>query len=114
MSDKKFVTSDDLFSHLKDLIKSGTKLKFEVEDISYGDRYYNENGESINFKIAGEEYRVGYSYITEDGDEWAQAESHKVTWCDCDDKHVEPSKVLEIVDNWESLERDYVLNEVLK
>lgn len=114
LSDKKFITSDNLFSHLKDLIKSGTKLKFEVEDISYGDRYYNENGESINFKIAGKEYRVGYSYITEDDDEWAQAECHKVTWCDCDDRHVDAAKVLEIVDNWESIERDYKLEKIVK
>lgn len=111
--DNKFVRVGDLFKHLKDMIKSGSKLKFEVEDISYGDNYYNEQGESINFIIAGKNYRVGYSYITEDADDWAQAECHQVDWCSCDDRHIEASKVLEIVDNWESIEREYKLNQII-
>ena len=109
----KFVKVEDLFKHLKDVIKSSTKLKIEVEVISFGDRYYGELGESINFTIAGKNYRVGYSYITEDADDWAQAECHEVNWCNCDDKHIEPSKVLHLVENWESIEREYKLNKII-
>jgi len=110
---KNFVTSDDLFTHLKRMIKSGTKLKLEIEDISWGDRYYSENGESINFIIADKNYRVGYSYIIEDADDWGQAESHQVTWCDCDGKRIEPSVLLDIVNNWESIERENKLNKII-
>ncbi len=113
--DKKFVKIEDLFKHLKDMIKyNNTKLKLEVEDISYGDRYYNENGESINFTIAGKNYRVGYSYITEDDDDWAQAECHQVHRCECDDRNIEASKVLDILNNWESIEREHKLEQIVK
>lgn len=113
LSNKKFVRVEDLFKHLKDMIKSSSELKLEVEDISYGDRYYNENGESINFTIADKKYQVGYSYITEDDDDWAQAECHQVNWCRCDDRNLEAYEVLEIVNNWESIERDYKINQIL-
>lgn len=107
------MTSEKLFSHLKSLIKSGTNLKIEVEDISWGDEYYNESGESINFTIAGKNYRVGYSYIVEDREDWGQAESHQVTWCDCDDRHIDANKLFDIVNNWESIERDYKINQIV-
>jgi hypothetical protein len=112
LSKEESLTINEFFSTLKDMIKAGHS-KFEVEYINYGDRYYNENGESINFEIAGKNYRVGYSYITEDADDWAQAECYQVYWCDCDDKNIEPYKVLELINNWESIERDYHINKIL-
>lgn len=74
------------------LLKSNQDLVKEVEEISYGDRWYNEQGESINFTILGKNFRVGYSYITEDAEDWGQAECHKVTWCRENDIHVEPKR----------------------
>ncbi len=102
---------EDLFSHLKKLSKSNSK--FELENIEWGDRYYNESGESINFIIADKKYQVGYSYIIEDADDWAQAESHQVHWCKCDDRNIKPDDLLEIVNNWESIEREFKLNKIL-
>jgi len=100
-----------LFSHLRLMSKSNSKL--EVEDISWGDNYYNESGESINFTILNKNYQVGYSYITEDADDWAQPECHQIFWCYCDDKNIKPEEVFEIVNNWSSIEREEKLNKIL-
>ncbi len=109
-----FVKIEDLFKYLKDFIKSNSnKLELELENICCGDRYYNENGESINFTVAGKKYRVGYSYITEDDDDWGQAECYQVHWCDCDDRTINASEVLDVVKNFESIEREYKLNQLI-
>lgn len=100
-----------LFSHLREMSKSNSKL--EVEDISWGDNYYNESGESINFTISNKNYRVGYSYITEDSDDWAQAECHQVFWCRCDEKNINPEEVFEVIANWKLIEREEKINKLL-
>jgi hypothetical protein len=78
-----------------------------------GDRYHSESGESISFIIADKNYRVGYSYIIEDDDDWGQAESYQVTWCYYDDKRIDPGILLDIVNNWESIERENKLNKII-
>jgi hypothetical protein len=101
---------NELYKQLKSELKN--ELNVEVVDIAYGDRYYNEYGDELVFTIAGNEYRVGYSNITEDRDDWGQAESYSNEWCRCNDEHISPEKVIEIISNYKILERDFKLNKL--
>lgn len=104
----------ELFSYLKSLIKSNTSpFPIESIDISYGDRYYNENGEDLRFEILGKQYSVGYSYITEDADDWAQAECYQVEWCDCDEKPIDRKIVYDLIQNYKSEIRDTLIDEII-
>jgi hypothetical protein len=100
---------DELYKQLK---SAKNELNVEVVDIAYGDRYYSESGNELVFTIAGNEYRVGYSNIIEDADDWGQAESHQIEWSRCNDKHISPEKVIEIINNYKILERDFKLNKL--
>jgi len=105
----------ELFGYLKSLIKSGTSpFPIESIDISYGDRYYNEDGEDLRFEILGKKYSVGYSYITEDADDWAQAECHQVEWCDCDEKSIDKQIVYDLIQSYKSEVRDSMISEIIK
>lgn len=101
---------DELYKQLKSALKNG--LDVEVVDISYGDDYYSESGEDLVFTIAGNQYSVGYSKIIEDDDDWGQAESQIVEWTRCNGEHISPEKVIEIVSNYKTLERDFKLKEL--
>jgi hypothetical protein len=100
---------DELYKQLK---SSKKELNVEVVDIGYGNRYYSEHGNELVFTIAGNEYRVGYSKITEDEDDWGQAEAYINEWCRCNDEHISPEKVIEIISNYKILERDFKLNKL--
>jgi hypothetical protein len=102
---------NDLFCHLKSLKDSP---EFKLTKISYGDEYYSESGEDFQFIISEKCYNVGYSYITEDADDWAQAECYQVNWCDCDGENINPNLVFEIIENWKLIEREDKLNKILK
>lgn len=103
----------DIFGKLKEMIKTGT-APFPIEsiDISYGDRYYNESGEDLRFEILGKKYSVGYSYITEDADDWAQAECHQVEWCDCDEKTIDRKDLWDLIQNYKSEMRDTLIDQI--
>jgi hypothetical protein len=103
----------DKWSQLYKKIKTlKSELNVEVVDISYGDDYYSENGVDLIFTIAGNEYSVGYSKIIEDADDWAQAESQQIEWTRCNGEHISPEKLIEIVSNYKTLERDFKLKEL--
>ena len=103
---------EKLFSYIKSSYKQSS-IKFELRDISYGDLYYNESGEEFNFTILGKDYSVGYSYITEDSDDWAQAECHQVYWCRCDDNHIDVDIVYELIQNYKSELRNSKIEDLL-
>jgi hypothetical protein len=110
-----FVTkmnSEQLYAYIKNIKDS--QIKFELVEISYGDRYYNEHGQEYKFTIFEKEYSVGYSYITEDDDDWAQAECHGVDWCRCDEGHIDPNKVYQIIINYKLENRDNIINKLLE
>ena len=104
------MNSDKLFGWIGGLKDS--PIKFKLREISEGDEYNNEQGAEYRFKINNDKYNVGYAYITEDRDDWAQAECYQVTWCHCNDKEVEADKVHFLIENYKSIVRDNLLNEL--
>lgn len=104
------MNSEQLYSYIKN--SKNTGIKFDLIDTSYGDRYYNESGQEYKFTILGKQYQVGYSYITEDADDWAQAECYQVSWTRCDDKHIESDEVFQLIENYKLENRDQKLKEL--
>ena len=87
-------------------------LDIEFDDFYHGDQYHNENGSQYIFKILEDTYKVGYMYITEDDDDWGQAESYQVFICDKNDYHTEPNGVYELLLNYTMVIRDNKLNKL--
>lgn len=102
------MNNDKLFGYIRGLKDS--PIQFEYREICEGDDYNNEHGGEYTFEISGIKYNVGYAYITEDHDDWAQAECHKVTWCQSEDKHVKSDLVYNLIKNYKSIVRENLLN----
>ena len=105
------MNSEKLFGYIRGL--KDHPIQFEYLDICEGDEYNNEHGGEFRFEISGIKYNVGYAYITEDQDDWAQAECYQVTWCRCEDKHVKADDVYNLIENYKSVVRDNVINDIL-
>ena len=75
-------------------------------EISEGDRYHYEQGEEISFKIAGKEYSIGYVYITDDDDDWAQAECYEIKWTSERDRNITPAELMLAIESAKQEERD--------
>lgn len=82
---------DKLYGFVYELHKSGnTTINFEKIDISEGDKWYNEIGTDYSFSLNGYEYNVGYSYTTEDAEDYAQAQCFQNSWSRCDGVDISP------------------------
>jgi hypothetical protein len=92
---------DKLRAHIKKLVISG-ELNGKIIEICDSE----EQGEDIRFSIGNKKYSIGYSYITEDDDDWGQAECYEVSWCRYNDKHISSFELYEIVESRKSIERD--------
>jgi hypothetical protein len=57
---------------------------------------YNENGLYYEFKIFGDSYQVGYVYLTEDEEDWAQAECYESQICYKNDEWISPEIIFDI------------------
>jgi hypothetical protein len=98
-------------SNKEELKKLG--IKFNKHEVEYGDEYHREDGVSYFFKVFGDEYEVGYVYITEDDDDWAQAECYECKICRKNGKHFDPKDLYELLSNYKSKLRDHKINEII-
>ena len=113
MSDR--ITHDKLFGVVSNLYKSGiSSFEIRKEETSYGDRYHSEVGADFYFKIAGKIYQVGYSNITDDDDDWAQAEAYTINISRKNDRSVDPKIIYDDIINAVENERKFKLNILLK
>jgi hypothetical protein len=98
------VNNEKLFEYIGKLKDSD--IQFTFREIFEGDQYNNEQGAEYKFQILGNKYSVGYVYITEDHDDWAQAECYESNWCLCNDKHIKADEVYNLIENYKSVVRD--------
>jgi len=87
---------------------SGAKKR----EISEGDRYHYEQGEEITFMIAEKEYSIGYVYITDDDDDWAQAECYEINWTSEGDQNISPAEMMLAIESAKQEERDNKIREL--
>ncbi len=98
------MNNEKLFEYIGKLKDSD--IQFTFREIFEGDQYNNEQGAEYKFQILGNKYSVGYVYITEDHDDWAQAECYESNWCLCNDKHIKADEVYNLIENYKSVVRD--------
>ena len=109
------MTIEKLWTYLnvnKDILKS-KGLDLILDNFYTGDEYYNENGSQYIFKILEDTYRVGYMYVTEDSDDWAQAECYQLFICDKNGYHIESNILYELILNYTMIVRDNKLSGLL-
>lgn len=103
-------------TYQKEIEQLGIKLKY-CKIQSTHDPYYNESGESVDIFILNLHLQIGYSFITEDSDDWAQAETHESKWLhqieDGKEKYFEPEKLYHLLTNYHSLNREEKINQIL-
>lgn len=109
------ITNDKLWGYINKNIDRIKKLGIEItkEEDNWGDRYYSEDRSEFRLNLFGNEYRVGFSYVTEDADDWAQAESYHNDWCLKNDKYINPEEVYNLIENYEQLNREFKLKQIL-
>lgn len=109
------MTNDKLLDYInKNLNKiKGLGIEIIKEEIQWGDRYHSESGSEFIFRIFSDEYKVGYCYTTEDDDDWAQAECYENNWCVKNGKWIKPEEVFNLIENFQQLNRDFKLKEIL-
>lgn len=88
-------------------------LKFSKFEIQQGDKYCHEDGVVYRFNIGEDRFEVGYVYVTEDADDWAQAECHLNDICDKNDKWCRPDEVFELLQNYQQISRNSKLEKLL-
>lgn len=99
---------DELWKFIKDKKDYLKSLDITITDhpIGYGDRYYSESGMEYRIDTPNHKYCVGYSTVTEDDDDWAQAEAHQTEWCKKDEEYIDCEIVLHELENYKSINRD--------
>jgi hypothetical protein len=98
------MSDEKLYEYIRGLKDS--PIQFEHKPYGW------DSGAEYLFEISGNKYSVGGSYIIEDADDWAQAESYEVTWCRCNDKDIDADEVHKLIKNYKSITRDRTLNEL--
>lgn len=83
------------------------------EEIHEGDRYYSESGINYILKSKDIKLEIGYMYITEDDDNWAQAECYEVKWNRLNDKNITDDEAFELLSNLNQIIREQKLNSIL-
>lgn len=109
------MNNDEIYGYINKNFDKIKCLGIEIikEENNWCDEYNSENGEEFIFRIFGDEYKVGYCYVTEDADDWAQAECYESKWCRKNDKHIKPEEVFNLIENFQQLNRDFKLKQIL-
>lgn len=104
----------DLYSYIYNLDKKG-ELPFKVtkKELKCNNDYNLDEEVSFIFSIGDNKYEVGYWNKVEDAEDWAQAESSNGDIFIKNDKYVKSFEILEDIQNYKVLERDYKLNKLL-
>ena len=108
-------TNNEIYGYISKNFEKIKSLGIEIikEEIQWGDRYHSESGSEFIFRIFSDEYRVGYCYTTEDGDDWAQAECYENNWCRKNEIYIKPEEVFNLIENYQQLNREFKLKQVL-
>ena len=110
------MTHSDLWKYVRNENKSLVSLGIEISlrDIQEGDRYNSETGEEYELNLLDSKSLVGYSYITEDDDDWAQAECYGVSWCKKNNRHIQPIELYTLLTNYKSELREHKIEHIIK
>lgn len=109
------MTIDKLWGYINKNLNKIKDLGIEItkQEDNWGDDYHSEDTSEFIFRIFEHEYKVGYAYITEDDDDWAQAETYHNDWCLKNGQWINPEEVFNLIENYEQLNRDFKLKQLI-
>lgn len=110
------MNNDKLWGYINRNLNKIKSLGIEITKVedNWGDEYHSESSSEFIFRIFGDEYKIGYSYVTEDGDDWAQAETYHSDWCVKNGKWINPVDIFNLIENYEQLNREFKLKKLIK
>jgi hypothetical protein len=88
-------------------------LNIKKKSSNYYDPNYQESSQTYKFKIGDNSYELGHIYITEDHEDWAQAETYECPICNKDEQNYPPEKLYHILSNYKAELRDTKLTQLL-
>ena len=105
-----------LFSYIKThkYILEDKGRVIEYEDTNFGDFNYQEESRGFLFKIGKDNYRVCSVKVTEDNEDWGQAEAYTCDICEKNEQHIDPLDVLYLLENFQAIKRNNIINEILE
>jgi hypothetical protein len=110
-----YISIENLFGFIasnKDYLCS-LGIKIKKRKINQGDDYYYVNGTEYKLKLLDDVVKIQQVYITEDGDDWAQAESYESGYLSFNGKSEKPNKVYDYIINFKSIKREKNIDELL-
>lgn len=118
---KDFIRIEDIYSFIyknqKHLRSEGISINTHQND--WGDRYYSESDYHFEIRLLNRIFHIGYVDITEDDDDWAQAESYTCHYINeiIDDKeieiNIEAKEIYHLLINYKQLKRDSLLSKLI-
>lgn len=115
-----FISIENLYSFIviNQKFFESQGILFEKRDINEGDFYYSEHGCEYQINIFDDVFNIGYCYITEDSEDWAQAESYRSNWIEKVGKKqgsLETAHELyNLLMDYKSIKREKLLTDILK
>lgn len=118
---KEFLSVDKLYDFVKEnktsLEESGIIInKHRITNYS---EYYTEDGEYFEISLLNRKFHLGYCFITEDSEDWGQAEGcqtnilHEITK-ENNEINIEAIKLKHLLSNHKSIKREQQIDEILK
>lgn len=103
---------DKAYKKVVELYENGCPY-IQKNEIDSGDRYYSEDGIEYIVTLPDTVLNIGYMYIIEDDDNWAQADSYEVKWNRINDKNITDNDMFEILNNIDQIIREQKLNKII-
>ena len=117
---KDLITIEDIYSFIyknkESLQQEGISINSHSSDC--GDHYYSESDYHYEVRLLNRTFHVGYVNVTEDADDWAQAEAYHYNYIheiigDEEIQHKNGKELYHLLINFKSLKRDSILSKLI-
>lgn len=93
---------------------SNLGIKLTKKSVNEGDNYFYVQGMRYKLELLDDTISIENVYITEDGDNWAQAEGYSSESLHLNGKSVKTNEVYDYLMNFKSIKRERNINKILK
>lgn len=117
---KDFIRIEDIYSFIhknqKHLRSEGISINTHQND--WGDKYHSESDYHFEIRLLNRTFHIGYVHITEDSDDWAQAEAYNYDYLheiigEQEIQHKDGKELYQLLINYKQLKRDSLLSKLI-
>lgn len=112
-----YLSIERLMRFLFDNEKAITEMGISINHANFDhdiDEYESVHGNSFTFDLMGDLFEVGLITVTEDHQDWAQAESHTQHFCRCNNKNIKAIQVYDRIINYKKIKRQETIKNIMK